>query len=172
MNLSTRGRYAVMAMLDLAQMASAQAETGAVRPITLAQIAERQRISLSYLEQLFAQLRKAGVVESARGPGGGYTLAHPAEETYLASIIAAVDEEIDLTRCGGHTNPAAPLPGHGCVGGKKCNAHDLWAALSNHMENYLKRVTLAMVLDGDLNPDADVFAEPRRVPSVRIMGDA
>lgn len=171
MNLSTRGRYAVMAMLDLAQLAAEAPNPAPLRrPVTLAQIAERQQISLSYLEQLFAQLRKAGVVESSRGPGGGYTLARPAEETFLADIILAVEEDLDLTRCGGHTNPAAPLAGQGCVGGNKCNAHNLWAALSTHMEMYLRRISLAMVLEGDVTPEA---LSPQLAPvQVRIVGEA
>ena len=147
MHLSTRGRYAIMAMLDLAQLSS---EPG--KPVTLAMIAERQQISLSYLEQLFAKLRRGNVVASVRGPGGGYKLPRTPNQIYLAEIIDAVDEDIDLTRCGGTHNPAGPAPGKGCVNGGKCNAHDLWGALGRHMQGFFKQVTLQMVLDGTFTP--------------------
>lgn len=146
MHLSTRGRYAIMAMLDLAQLA-----VSSPRPVTLALIAERQQISLSYLEQLFAKLRKAGVVDSVRGPGGGYMIPKPLEFVMLADIVSAVDEVVDLTRCGGMSDPHAPAPGVGCVHGGKCNAHDLWSALGGHIEQFLRRVSLQMVLDGDFD---------------------
>jgi len=146
MHLSTRGRYAIMAMLDLAQMA----ETS-TRPVTLAQIAERQQISLSYLEQLFAKLRKSGVVDSVRGPGGGYQISKPLTMVWLADIVAAVDESVDVTRCGAGDDPQGPKAGHGCVHGGKCNAHDLWGALSRHIEQFLRRVNLKMVLDGEVD---------------------
>lgn len=168
MQLSTRGRYAVMAMLDLAQLAAENRG-----PVTLAKIAERQNISLSYLEQLFAQLRKAGVVHSMRGPGGGYTLAQPPESTWLAAIINAVEEDIDLTRCGGHTNPLAPAAGQGCGAmGSKCNAHNLWTSLSTHMESYLRRTSLAMVLEGDLQPENATLLASISPRSVHIISDA
>jgi Rrf2 family transcriptional regulator, iron-sulfur cluster assembly transcription factor len=146
MHLSTRGRYAIMAMLDLVALAEAG------KPVTLAMIAERQQISLSYLEQLFAKLRRGGVVSSVRGPGGGYRLPRAANEIYLAQIIDAVEEDIDLTRCGEMHNPAGPTEGKGCVHGAKCNAHDLWGALGRHMEQFFKQVTLQMVLDGAFTP--------------------
>lgn len=152
MQLSTRGRYAVMAMIDLATLS--HSGCAIARPVTLAHIAQRQRISLSYLEQLFAKLRKGGVVESVRGPGGGYMLAKSLEQTWLADIIAAVDEPVDLTRCGlimGEHNPQHPTT-QGCVGGHKCNAHDLWAAMGHHMEEFMARVSLRMILDGALAP--------------------
>jgi Rrf2 family iron-sulfur cluster assembly transcriptional regulator len=146
MHLSTRGRYAIMAMLDLAQLA----ETSP-RPVTLAQIAERQQISLSYLEQLFAKLRKAGVVDSVRGPGGGYQIPKPLNLIWLADIIGAVDETIDVTRCGAMHDPQGPAQGHGCVHGGKCNSHDLWSALGRHIEGFMRKVSLQMVLDGEVD---------------------
>src|SRR5690625_6392756 len=116
MKLSTKGRYAVMALVDLA------ANTDG-RPVTLAEIAERQQISLSYLEQLFAKMRRAGLVTAIRGPGGGYLLAHPAEQTRIADIILAVDEPIRATRC----TPGQPI---GCRGNESsCMTHDLCVEL-------------------------------------------
>ncbi|HZB92276.1 MAG TPA: Rrf2 family transcriptional regulator [Stellaceae bacterium] len=133
MRLSTKGRYAVMAMVDLAKHSEG-------RPIALAEIAERQEISLSYLEQLFARLRIAGLVKSVRGPGGGYLLGHPAEETRISDIILAVDEPIRATRC----SPGAPV---GCRGSKsRCLTHDLWEELGNQIHLYLSSVTLADVV--------------------------
>lgn len=146
MHLSTRGRYAIMAMLDLAQLASVS-----TRPVTLAQIAERQQISLSYLEQLFAKLRKAGVVDSVRGPGGGYRIAKPLNMLWLSDIVSAVDEVIDVTRCGAMDDPRGPAVGAGCVHGGKCNAHDLWGALGRHIEGFLRKVSLSMVLEGEVD---------------------
>jgi Rrf2 family iron-sulfur cluster assembly transcriptional regulator len=132
MRLSTKGRYAVMAMVDLAKH-------GGDGPIALAEIAERQEISLSYLEQLFAKLRVAGLVKSVRGPGGGYLLGHGADETRIADIILAVDEPIRATRC----TPGAPT---GCRGSKtRCLTHDLWEELGNQIHLYLNSVTLADV---------------------------
>jgi Rrf2 family iron-sulfur cluster assembly transcriptional regulator len=149
MQLSTRGRYAVMAMLDLAHLQSAPS----AGPVALAQIAERQALSLSYLEQLFAKLRRAGLVRSVRGPGGGYSLSRPPADIWLNDIIAAVSEETDMTRCGGgRTSDGEPLT-QGCVGGKKCNAHHLWVALGRHMEAFVVQVNLAMVLNGEAAQD-------------------
>jgi Rrf2 family transcriptional regulator, iron-sulfur cluster assembly transcription factor len=164
MHLSTRGRYAIMAMLDLAQLA-----TQSTRPVTLAQIADRQQISLSYLEQLFAKLRKAGVVDSVRGPGGGYMIPKPLTLVWLSDIVAAVDEVIDVTRCGSMGNPDGPSHGAGCVHGAKCNSHDLWDALGNHIENFLRKVSLQMVLDNDFDADTRNVA-PAVFSSVRIIG--
>ncbi len=151
MHLSTRGRYAIMAMLDLALLASTNRDAAVSRPVTLAQIAERQQISLSYLEQLFAKLRKSGVVDSVRGPGGGYMIPKPLNLVMLADIVNAVDEVIDLSRCGSMGDPHGPAAGAGCVHGKKCNAHDLWTALGSHIEDFLRKVSLQMVLDGDFD---------------------
>ena len=135
MRLSTKGRYAVMAMVDIAKYASDG------NPITLAEIAERQLISLSYLEQLFAKLRSANLVKSVRGPGGGYLLAHGAGGTRISDIILAVDEPIRATRC----TPGAPM---GCSGNKsRCLTHDLWEELGNQIHLYLNSVTLADVIE-------------------------
>lgn len=150
MHLSTRGRYAIMAMLDLAQRC--QENHSDYTNITLAMIAERQQISLSYLEQLFAKLRKGGVVASVRGPGGGYRLPRAASQIYLAEIIDAVEEDIDLTRCNAMHDASGPAKGEGCVYGNKCNAHDVWAALGRHMEQFFRKVTLQMILDGAFSP--------------------
>lgn len=166
MHLSTRGRYAIMAMLDLAQLANANRDTSLGKPVTLAQIAERQQISLSYLEQLFAKLRKAGVVDSVRGPGGGYMIPKPLNLVMLADIVNAVDEIIDVTRCGS-SEPGGPAQGAGCVHGGKCNAHDLWNALGGHIEQFLRRVSLQMVLDGDF--DASPALAPMVFSGVRIV---
>ena len=135
MKLGSKGRYAVMALVDLA---SASAE----KPVTLADIASRQDISLSYLEQLFAKLRRRGVVESVRGPGGGYRLSKAADATRLSDIILAVDEPIETTRCD-------PSSGRGCrPNGERCATHDLWEALRQHILGYLAKVTLADVIAG------------------------
>ena len=148
MKLSTKGRYAVMALADLA------ANTDG-RPVTLAEIAERQQISLSYLEQLFAKMRRAGLVTAIRGPGGGYLLAHPAEQTRIADIILAVDEPIRATRC----TPGQPI---GCRGNEsRCMTHDLWEELGNQIYLYLSSVSVADVVHGrvGLRGAASVAAE-------------
>ncbi len=127
MKLTTKGRYAVTAMLDLAL----HYEKGTV---TLADIARRQGISLSYLEQLFAKLRRCGLVDSVRGPGGGYNLAaHPSKIT-VAQIVAAINENIDATRCGGERN---------CQGDEACLTHQLWEELSTRIYEFLNGITLA-----------------------------
>ena len=134
MKLSTKGRYAVMAMVDLARH-------GNGRPVSLAEIAERQEISLSYLEQLFAKLRRSGLVRSVRGPGGGYLLAHDQDETRICDIIVAVDEPIHAVRC----TPGAAL---GCRGDRsRCLTHDLWEELSNQIRLYLSSVSLGDVCE-------------------------
>ena len=134
MRLSTKGRYAVMAMVDLAAHSR-----GA--PVSLAEIAQRQEISLSYLEQLFAMLRKSGLVRSVRGPGGGYLLAFDRSETRIADIILAVDEPIRATRC----MPGAPT---GCRSNRtRCLTHDLWEELGNQIHLYLSSVSLADVCE-------------------------
>jgi Rrf2 family iron-sulfur cluster assembly transcriptional regulator len=139
MRLSTKGRYAVMAMADLAGQA---AESGhKVRPVALAEIAERQDISLSYLEQLFAKLRRGGLVSSVRGPGGGYRLARPSGELRIADIIVAVDEPIAATRC--KTGSAK-----GCTKtGARCVTHDLWEELGQQIHVFLSSVSLADVVE-------------------------
>jgi Rrf2 family iron-sulfur cluster assembly transcriptional regulator len=146
MRLSTKGRYAVMAMVDLARR-----ESEAVRAVALADIAARQQISLSYLEQLFARLRRRGLVVSARGPGGGYRLARGAEATTIADIIHAVDEPLRATRCGGGAK--------GCmIKGERCLTHDLWADLGERIEGYLASVSLADVAGGRLSAAGQVAA--------------
>jgi len=159
MRLTTKGRYAVTAMLDLAL----HFEQGAV---TLAQIANRQGISLSYLEQLFARLRRQGLVESTRGPGGGYTLARGPEAISVAQIVHAINEQIDATRCGGERN---------CAGDDRCLTHYLWEDLSERIEEFLGGISLAdlvsrpAVREVALRQDARAgqsahVAPPQRVP--------
>ena len=139
MKLSTKGRYAVMAMVDLASHSKGN-------PVALADIAERQEISLSYLEQLFAKLRKGGLVKSVRGPGGGYLLAHAIAETRISDIILAVDEPIRATRCA----PGSPT---GCrINKSRCLTHDLWEELGNQIHAFLNSVTLHDVLERKLTP--------------------
>jgi Rrf2 family iron-sulfur cluster assembly transcriptional regulator len=127
MRLSTKGRYAVTAMLDLA----IHHKHG---PVTLNDISQCQGISLSYLEQLFARMRKSGLVEGVRGPGGGYRLALPAEQITIAKIIGSVDEKVDATLCAGRED---------CQEGERCLTHDLWCELSQQIYNYLDGITLA-----------------------------
>ena len=135
MKLSTKGRYAVMAMADLAS------REAAAKPVSLAEIAERQEISLSYLEQLFAKLRRGGLVASARGPGGGYRLSRPASELRVADIILAVNEPISATRC----KTGSPK---GCTGTtSRCLTHDLWEELGRQIHVFLSSVSLADVVE-------------------------
>jgi Rrf2 family iron-sulfur cluster assembly transcriptional regulator len=132
--LSTKGRYAVMAMVDLARHAQ-------TKPVSLSDIAARQEISLSYLEQLFARLRRAELVKSVRGPGGGYRLARPAEELRISDIILAVDEPITTTRC----RKDSPK---GCTGtSSRCMTHDLWEELGRQIHVFLSSVSLADVVE-------------------------
>jgi len=146
MRLSTKGRYAVMAMADLAQRQEDRA-------VSLADIAERQEISLSYLEQLFARLRRRGLVRSSRGPGGGYRLARTAEETNIAEIVLAVDEPIRATRCGGQGSRK------GCMlKGERCLTHDLWDQMGEKIHQYLESVSLADVVSGRLGADRQAAA--------------
>lgn len=133
MKLSTRGRYAVMAMADIAHYSRA-------KPVSLSDIAERQDISLAYLEQLFAKLRRGALVESVRGPGGGYLLARAAEEIRVADIIMAVDEPLKVTRC-------EEFSPKGCVGGTRCLTHDLWEELGRQIHVFLAAVSLADVVN-------------------------
>lgn len=131
MRLTTKGRYAVTAMLDLALHAKD-------RPITLADISQRQGISLSYLEQLFSKLRKQGLVSSARGPGGGYRLSRAAPEIDVAQVITAVDEKISATRCEGRGD---------CLDGESCLTHELWCALSDQIYNFLGGISLGQLVE-------------------------
>ncbi len=126
MKLTTKGRYAVTAMLDLAL----HAQQG---PVSLADISERQKISISYLEQLFAKLRKNGLVSSVRGPGGGYRLSRPAADIFVAQVIDAVDESVDVTRCEGRGD---------CLGGVQCLTHELWQDLSQQIHGFLSSISL------------------------------
>ncbi|WP_428087137.1 Rrf2 family transcriptional regulator [Candidatus Thioglobus sp.] len=131
MQLTTKGRYAVTAMLDLASN-----DTG--KPITLDIISQRQNISLSYLEQLFSKLRRAELVKSVRGPGGGYLLDAAAKDINLTQIIEAVDENIDLRRCKGMAS---------CHNGRQCISHQLWCEVSEQIRSFLHDKTLQMVID-------------------------
>jgi Rrf2 family iron-sulfur cluster assembly transcriptional regulator len=131
MRLTTKGRFAVTAMVDLASR-------GGYAPVTLAGISERQQISLSYLEQLFGKLRRAGIVESVRGPGGGYCMARPSAEVTVADIITAVDESVEATQCGGEGD---------CRDGKPCLTHDLWMGLNKTIYDYLGQVSLQQLVD-------------------------
>lgn len=132
MRLTTKGRFAVTAMIDLAMQRGDA-------PVTLAAISRRQKISLSYLEQLFARLRRRSLVESVRGPGGGYCLAKDMAQVSVADIILAVDEPLDATQCGGKEN---------CLEDRKCITHDLWVELNAHILDYLGAVTLRQLVDG------------------------
>ncbi|MBI1425532.1 MAG: Rrf2 family transcriptional regulator [Gammaproteobacteria bacterium] len=131
MRLTTKGRYAVTAMLDLA----IHFEDG---PITLADISQRQCISLSYLEQLFAKLRRQGLVESTRGPGGGYRLSRSPMEIPVADVILAVDEKVETTRCGGLAN---------CQDDEQCLTHELWAELSQQIYQFLCGISLGNLVE-------------------------
>jgi Rrf2 family iron-sulfur cluster assembly transcriptional regulator len=134
MMLTTKGRYAVMALVDLAAQESES-------PVTLAAIAERQEIALPYLEQIFAKLRRSGLVDSVRGPGGGYALARGAEKTFVSDVILAVEESIKMTRC--EKESAA-----GCMKPKtRCLTHDLWEGLGNQIYDYLRAISLKDVID-------------------------
>ena len=131
MRLTTKGRFAVTAMVDLALR-------DGDGPVTLAEISSRQKISLSYLEQLFGKLRRRELVESVRGPGGGYHLAKATGQISIAEIILAVDEPIDATQCGGKEN---------CRDEQKCLTHDLWATLNERIFDYLESVSLRQLVD-------------------------
>lgn len=147
MRLTTKGRFAVTAMLDLALYEGD-------KPVTLAGISERQSISLSYLEQLFSRLRRQGLVTSVRGPGGGYRLAKAQNEISISEIIAAVDELIDATQCGGHEN---------CKDEGRCMTHDLWTSVNEVILDYLSSITVADMVESYRHPNKQqntiVFAE-------------
>jgi len=131
MKLTTKGRYAVTAMLDVAM----HTRNG---PVSLAEVARRQKLSLSYLEQLFSRLRRNGLVNSSRGPGGGYALSREPEGISVADIVVAVDEPVDVTRCGGKAN---------CNSDSRCLTHDLWSDLSQQVYDFLSTRSLADVLE-------------------------
>ena len=145
MRLTAKGRYAVSAMLDLALH-------DGEGPISLADISERQDISLSYLEQLFSKLRRNGLVSSVRGPGGGYTLSRVAEQIFVAEIIDSVDESVDATRCHGRAD---------CQHGAKCLTHEHWSDLSEQIHQFLAGIDLASVLArrGVLTPSEEAANE-------------
>ncbi len=151
MRLTTKGRFAVTAMLDLALR-------GGKNPVTLAGISERQDISLSYLEQLFSRLRRHELVESVRGPGGGYYLAKPLAEVSVADIIRAVDEPIDATQCGGKEN---------CHDEHRCLTHDLWVGLNSHIYDYLDNVTLASLV-AKQDECKEKVLQDRRAPKMTL----
>lgn len=136
MRLTTKGRFAVTAMIDLAM----NSRNGAVK---LHDISNRQQISLSYLEQLFAKLRRAELVGSVRGPGGGYVLAHTADQINIAQIIAAAEDKLDATQCSSKGN---------CQNGTPCLTHNLWENLNQTIHSYLSSVTLQSILDGAQSP--------------------
>jgi Rrf2 family transcriptional regulator, iron-sulfur cluster assembly transcription factor len=148
MRLTTKGRFAVTAMIDLAL----RQHTG---PVTLAGIAERQKISLSYLEQLFGKLRRNQLVASVRGPGGGYCLAKPMTQMSVADIIQAVDETLDATQCGGRGD---------CHDDHPCMTHNLWTSLNKRMFDYLRSVTLQELVDQQKNNAACVAALQEETP--------
>ncbi len=148
MRLTTKGRFAVTAMIDLAM----RSHTG---PVALAAISQRQQISLSYLEQLFGKLRRHELVESTRGPGGGYTLGRGLAEITVSDIIVAVDEPIDATGCSGR---------EGCMGEDtgKCMTHDLWASLNTKMIEYLDSISLKKLVDEQLAKGVTIDDAPVR----------
>lgn len=152
MKLTSKGRYAVTAMLDLALHADK-------RPVTLAGISERQGISLSYLEQLFTRLRRYGLVSSTRGPGGGYSLSRSAYEIAVADVVAAVDESVDATRCGGKGD---------CQDGKRCLTHDLWTELSEQVYSFLSSITLGQMVDQGLARQSAADSESAQVVAVSL----
>ena len=154
MRLTTKGRYAVTAVLDLA----IHQGNG---PIALADIAQRQGISLSYLEQLFAKLRKRGLVVSVRGPGGGYNLARKSGSIYVAEVITAVDENVDTTRCGGE---------HNCKSDGPCLTHDLWMDLSDRIYGYLNNISLDDLVERGSEKDLGTTGSQRPVETARSKG--
>ena len=153
MKLTTKGRFAVTALLDLAMQPS--------NPVALADISRRQDISLSYLEQLFAKLRRGEIVDSVRGPGGGYCLAKDAEQISLADIILAVDEPIDSTRCAGKEN---------CGWNEtKCITHDLWQGLNKTILDHLKGITLQQIVNDQRSKQSIKQASAIKIQTVQRM---
>lgn len=158
MRLTTKGRFAVTAMIDLALRQNSG-------PVTLAAISQRQQISLSYLEQLFGKLRRHGLVESTRGPGGGYTLAKKTNEISMADIVTSVDEQLDATSCGGKEN---------CMGEHNgpCMTHDLWTALNARMLEFLQSVSLQQMVDEQIAKGVQVEDKPmlrRAISSAPVL---
>lgn len=156
MRLTTKGRFAVTAMVDLALR-------GGASPVTLASISERQKISLSYLEQLFGKLRRHNIVESVRGPGGGYYLARPSSKISIADIVVAVDESLDATQCGGKGD---------CHDDKQCITHDLWVGLNEALYRYMAEVSLQQVVDNQARPKPDALPVTisKRTPALASAG--
>jgi Rrf2 family iron-sulfur cluster assembly transcriptional regulator len=160
MRLTTKGRFAVTAMMDLAL----RGEDG---PVALASVSERQKISLSYLEQLFGKLRRFKLVDSVRGPGGGYCIARPLNQLTVAEIIRAVDEQLDATQCGGREN---------CHDEHRCMTHDLWSTLNSKMYDYLASVTLGELVERQKaklagQPAAAVIEDKRLGPQPRLRSN-
>jgi Rrf2 family transcriptional regulator, iron-sulfur cluster assembly transcription factor len=154
MRLTTKGRFAVTAMVDLAMR-------GGNGPVTLASISERQKISLSYLEQLFGKLRKHDVVASVRGPGGGYCLSRPANKISISDIIVAVDESLDASQCHGLGN---------CNDDKQCITHDLWMGLNSTISTYLSNVTLHQLVNNQIPKQSGIspIALPKIQPKAQL----
>ncbi|MEX2198512.1 MAG: Fe-S cluster assembly transcriptional regulator IscR [Burkholderiales bacterium] len=152
MRLTTKGRFAVTAMVDLAMRQTRG-------PVTLAAISGRQHISLSYLEQLFGKLRRRRLVSSVRGPGGGYNLAQPAASVTVADIVTAVDEPLDATQCGGKEN---------CKDEQRCMTHDLWATLNTKMHEYLSSVSLADLVEHQAGKHVAVLHDRRTADSQKV----
>ena len=154
MRLTTKGRFAVTAMIDLALR-----QTNG--PVTLAAISQRQQISLSYLEQLFGKLRRHELVESTRGPGGGYSLGRKAADITVADIIVSVDEPIDATHCGGKEN---------CLGESgRCMTHDLWTSLNQRMVDFLDSVSLQKLVDDQLAKGIQIENKPSMRKAISAM---
>jgi len=166
MKLTTKGRFAVTAMLDLALNESKNATnehlSANIKPVTLADISERQEISLSYLEQLFSKLRRNGLVSSVRGPGGGYKLGKHYAQISVAEIIKAVDEEIDATQCGGREN---------CHDEGRCMTHDLWSALNHKILDYLSSISLADMVASQKNKQKVVITPRAKVNKMEKIGE-
>jgi Rrf2 family iron-sulfur cluster assembly transcriptional regulator len=150
MRLTTKGRFAVTAMIDVAMH-------GTKGPVTLAGVSDRQKISLSYLEQLFGKLRRHGLVESVRGPGGGYYVAREPDAISIADIIVAVDEPIDTTQCGGRESCQDD--------GERCMTHELWSSLNAHIFAFLRGVTLAQLVAQQRKPEVTVMQDHRAQPA-------
>ena len=153
MKLTTKGRFAVTAMLDLALNESSN-------PVTLSEISERQSISLSYLEQLFSRMRRMGLVKSVRGPGGGYLTAMDYDVITIKKIIISVDEQIDSTQCGGQEN---------CKDGNRCITHDLWESLNHKIFDYLDGLTLANLVESQPNKNKTIKFDfvKKQAPSLK-----
>ena len=151
MRLTTKGRFAVTALLDVALRSTEG-------PVNLAAVSDRQQISLSYLEQLFGKLRRSGLVDSVRGPGGGYCISRPLDQVAVADIIRAVDETLDATQCGGREN---------CHDEHRCMTHDLWATLNFKMYEYLSSVKLSELVDKQLKKSGSTVSNVSLLKSSR-----